>query len=367
MPSQVYLDYNATAPVKPTVIEAVAAAMAEVGNPSSVHAAGRAARRMVSRAREQVAALVGASPENVLFTSGGTEANNQALSGHRVLASAIEHPSVLAMADSHPPVPVDGDGLIDLERLGPCLASQRPATLAVMLANNETGVVQPIREVARIAREAGVRLHVDAVQAAGKIAVDLGALGADTLSLSAHKFGGPQGIGALVCRGGIEPQSLIRGGGQERRRRAGTENVPAIVGFGEAATLALADRDFGERVGRLRDRFEAEIMKLAPDAMIAGGKAPRLANTSCMIVPGLGHETQLIAFDLAGIAVSAGSACSSGKVGASHVLLAMGIPPDLARTAIRISFGWNSQSSHVDRALGAYRELLTRRNLRASA
>ncbi|MGI9421531.1 MAG: cysteine desulfurase family protein [Geminicoccaceae bacterium] len=367
MPSPVYLDCNATAPVKPRVIEAMAETMAEVGNPSSVHAAGRAARKRLSTARAQVAALVGVSPEAVVFTSGGTEANNQALAGMPVMASAIEHPSVMSLADMQACVPVDGDGLIELAGLSDLLASQHAATLAVMMANNETGVIQPVKEVAAIAREAGVRLHVDAIQAAGKIPIDFPGLGADTLSLSAHKFGGPQGVGALICREGVEPAALLQGGSQERRFRAGTENLPGIVGFGLTAALALEDNGFADRVGALRDRLEAEIADLAPNARIIGAGAPRLPNTTCLALPGIGHDTQLIHFDLAGIAVSAGSACSSGKVGASPVLAAMGLPDEVAASAIRISFGWNSDESDVDRFLLAVGELLQRRGQRRSA
>ncbi|MDH3659122.1 MAG: cysteine desulfurase [Alphaproteobacteria bacterium] len=369
MTNPVYLDHNATTPVKPDVIEAMAEAMAIGGNPSSVHAQGRAARQMVFRAREQVAALVGVSPEAIVFTSGGTEANNQALAGGQrpVLASAIEHPSVLAVSDHQQPAPVDGDGMLDLTSLARLLEGQRPATLAVMMANNETGVIQPVKEAAAIAHEAGVRLHVDAVQAAGKIPVDFFELGADTLSLSAHKMGGPQGVGALIFRPGVEPLPLLQGGSQEQRFRAGTENVPGIVGFGAAAALALEDDGYAERVGALRDRLEAEILALAPDAKIVGGGASRLANTTCLVLPGLGHDTQLIHFDLAGIAVSAGSACSSGKVAVSPVLAAMGLPVDEASCAIRISFGWNSRDSDVERFLDACRRLLARRQRRESA
>ena len=369
MQSPVYLDYNATAPVKPEVIEAVAEAMVSVGNPSSVHAAGRAARKRLSRAREQVAALVGAPSETVIFTSGGTEANNQALLAGNgpLLVSAIEHPSVQALAGQAEVVPAIGDGMVDLERLHHLLASQRPATLAVMLANNETGVVQPITEIATIARDFDVKLHVDAIQAAGKIPIDFFGLGADTLSLSAHKIGGPQGVGALVCREGKAPGALLQGGAQEQRQRAGTENLPGIVGFGEAAALALEDKNFARRTKALRDRLEAEILEMAPDVRVIGARAPRLPNTTCLALPGLSHDTQLIHFDLAGIAVSAGSACSSGKVGPSPVLTAMGVPEEDAACAIRISFGWNSQESDVDRFLTACRELLARRKLRRSA
>ncbi len=363
MSDHVYLDYNATAPVKPEVIEAMAAVMADVGNPSSVHAQGRRARKRLSRAREQVAALVGAAPEAIIFTSGGTEANNQALIGEGgpLLVSAIEHPSVLTLAQGPEVAPVDSNGVIDLERLSHCLASQRPATLAAMMANNETGVMQPVQKISALAREAGVRLHVDAIQAAGKVPLDMVELGADTLSLSAHKIGGPPGVGALVLREGAEPKALLRGGAQERRFRAGTENLPGIVGFGEAAALALDDIDYAARVRTLRDRLESEIMALSPDVRIAGADAPRLPNTSCLIFRGLSHETQLIHFDLAGIAVSAGSACSSGKVGPSPVLTAMGYSLEDAASAIRVSLGWKSTERDVDRFIAAAHELLARR------
>lgn len=369
MSDPVYLDYNATVPVKPKVIEAMAEAMADVGNPSSIHAQGRSARKRLSRAREQVAALVNASPDAVIFTSGGTEANNQALLANKgsLLVSAIEHPSVLALAGEGPTVPVDGDGIIDLKVLDKLLKSRRPATLAVMLANNETGVIQPIKEAAAITRAADVRLHVDAIQAAGKVPVDFSKLGVDTLSLSAHKLGGPQGVGALIRRENIEPASLLQGGAQERRYRAGTENLPGIVGFGEAAALALEDGSFEDRVRALRDRLEAQILDLAPDARIIGRDATRLPSTTCLALPGLSHDTQLIHFDLAGIAVSAGSACSSGKAGPSPVLAAMGVPESDAASAIRISFGWNSRENDVERFVTACRALLERRRLRKSA
>ena len=357
-----YLDYNATAPVKPAVIEAMAGALGVTGNPSSVHRAGRAARRALEHAREAVAALVGAAPDAVVFTSGGTEANNQALGSIRgaCLVSAVEHDSVLAAAPDAERLPVDALGRVDFERLADRLAALRPALLSVMLANNETGVVQPVAEVAELAHRHGALVHCDAVQAAGKLAIDLVALGVDLLTLSAHKLGGPQGVGVLVLGDGIEPAALLRGGGQERRWRPGTENLPGIVGFGRAAELALEDRDWRSRVGALRDRLEAGILAVAPAAQVYGRGAERLANTSCLSMPGVSNQTQLIAFDLAGIAVSTGSACSSGKVGPSHVLAAMGVDPAEAATAIRVSLGWASTARDVERFVAAWTRLHAR-------
>ncbi|MEL6962709.1 MAG: cysteine desulfurase family protein [Pseudomonadota bacterium] len=367
MPHSVYLDYNATAPVKPQVIEVMAEVMADVGNPSSVHAQGRRARKRLSRAREQVAALVGAMPDAVIFTSGGTEANNQALitAPGQLLTSAIEHPSVQVLTDDQDTLPVNDDGVIDLDRLRDRVRSRSPDLLALMLANNETGVIQPVQQVAAIIDDTpGVKLHVDAIQAAGKIPIDMVDLAADSLSLSAHKIGGPQGVGALVLREGLEPRALLRGGAQERRFRAGTENLPGIVGFGEAAALALEDADYHERVRKLRDRLEREMLGLSSDVRVVGAKAPRLPNTSCLILRGVSHETQLIHFDLAGIAVSAGSACSSGKVGPSPVLTAMGHSLEDATSAIRVSLGWNSTDGDVDHFLNAAHNLLSRRKQR---
>jgi cysteine desulfurase len=351
-----YLDYNATAPVRPAVIEAIAATLGRIGNPSSVHGFGRAARRELEHARTSIAVLVGARPHAVLFTSGGTEANNQALAsvpGHR-LVSAVEHASVLEAAPDAERLPVDAVGRVDLERLAKRLAATRPALVSVMLANNETGIVQPVAEVARLARRHGALVHCDAVQAAGKISIDLEALGVDFLTLSAHKLGGPQGVGALVLGDGIEPRALLHGGGQERRWRPGTENLAGIVGFGRACELALEDRDFAHRTGALRDRLEAGIRTVAPGAPIYGAGALRLPNTSCVGMPGMSNQTQLIALDLEGIAVSTGAACSSGKVGPSHVLAAMGIEPAAASQAIRVSLGWASTDADVDRFVVAW-------------
>jgi cysteine desulfurase len=357
-----YLDYNATAPLRPAVVEAVAEVLGRVGNPSSVHHAGRAARRALEQARAGVAALVGAVPEAVVFTSGGTEANNQAVgrADGRLIISAIEHDSVLAAAPEAERLPVGGDGRVELGPLEERLAARRPALVSVMLANNETGVIQPVAEIAALARRYGARVHCDAVQAAGKLAIDMRALGVDLMSLSAHKLGGPQGVGALVLGEDVTPAALLRGGGQERRLRPGTENLPGIVGFGRAVELALADQGFAPRVAALRDRLEAEILALAPTAPIYGRDAPRLPNTSCLGMPGVSNQTQLMAFDLAGIAVSTGSACSSGKVGPSHVLAAMGVPATVAASAIRISLGWASSEEDVDRLVAAWAELYLR-------
>jgi cysteine desulfurase len=370
----VYLDYNATAPVRPEASAAVAGALALTGNPSSVHGFGRRARKCVEDAREQVAALIGAAPADIVFTGSGTEANALALSGagrKRILVSAIEHDSVLAAAAALDPeaprIPAKRDGTVDLEALDRLLAERgRDALVSVMLANNETGVIQPVAEIARRAQAAGALVHCDAVQAAGKIPVDVGVLGADLMSLSAHKLGGPQGAGALYVSERIALAPALRGGGQERGRRAGTENVPGIAGFGAAAAAARRDLGAFARVGELRDKLEAGVLARSNRARrlgvrIAGAEAPRLPNTSCIVLPGVASETQVMALDLAGVAVSAGSACSSGKVRPSHVLGAMGLPPEEAASAIRVSLGWASQPADVDRFVEAWSAMAARR------
>jgi cysteine desulfurase len=362
MRSLSYLDYNATAPVRPEVVEAMREMLERTGNASSVHRFGREARRTLEQARAAVAAMVGAAPGQVVFTSGGTEANNQALCSARgpVAVSAVEHDSVLAAAPDGPRLPVDAEGRIDLGALERALARLAPELVSVMLANNETGVIQPVREAAELARRHSARVHCDAVQAGGKLALDMAALGVDFLTLSAHKFGGPQGVGALVVRDGLEPDALLRGGGQERRWRPGTENLAGIVGFGRACELAMADADWRERTAALRDHLEAHVAARAPAARVFGRSTERLPNTSCLTMPGVSNQTQLIEFDLAGIAVSTGSACSSGKVGPSHVLAAMGVDPDEAASAIRISLGWASTPEDVDRFVEAWGRLYAR-------
>jgi cysteine desulfurase len=372
MTDRIYLDWNATAPLRPQARAAALAALDIAGNPSSVHAEGRAARRLIEEAREKVAALVAADPRNVVFTSGGTEANMLALtpaSGpdgkapDRLLISALEHPSVLsggrfAAAAVHR-VPATGDGRIDLAALADVLAAMagRRALVSLMLANNETGVVQPVSEAARLTHEAGGVLHVDAVQAAGRIPCDISAIGADLLTLSGHKIGAPKGVGAVVRRDAAVPfpAPLIKGGGQERGARAGTENVAGIAAFGAAAAAALVDLD-AEAGGMraLRDRLEAGLRSASPDLLVFGAEAERLPNTTLFALSGMKAETAVIAFDLEGVAVSSGAACSSGKVQPSHVLAAMGVPPQLARAAVRVSLGPTTTQSEIDRTIQAW-------------
>jgi cysteine desulfurase len=357
-----YLDYNAAAPVRPAVVAAMSAAMAEAGNPSSVHGFGRAAHARLEAAREQVATLVSARPGQVVFTSGGTEANDLAIGGSgrpRVLVSAIEHDSVLK-AVACELVPVDRRGVLDLAALERMLAAAAPTLVSVMLANNETGVIQPVAEAARIAHAHGALLHCDAVQAAGKIGVDVAALGADLLSLSAHKLGGPPGVGALIVVDHVALAARLRGGGQERGRRAGTENLPGIVGFGVAAEIAAAELPAMAALGDLRDDLERQVLTTVSGALRFGADAPRLPNTSCLALPGLSSELQVMGLDLAGVAVSAGSACSSGKVRPSHVLQAMGVDAATAGSAIRVSFGWRSSAADVEHFLAAWCELAAR-------
>ncbi|MBL27489.1 MAG: cysteine desulfurase [Rhodospirillaceae bacterium] len=352
-----YLDYNATAPLRPAVMEAMTAVLGATGNASSVHRSGRRARRAIEAARRQVAALVRADPERVVFTSGGTEANNLALSAlpGRALVSAVEHPSVLRAAGDGAAIPVDAHGVVDLEALARLLADvDGPVVVSVMAANNETGVLQPIAEAARIAHEAGAFFHCDAVQAAGRIDLDIDGLGADAMTLSAHKLGGPQGVGCLVFRGDRIPAPMLKGGTQEKGWRAGTENLPGIVGFGVAAEEAVADLGRTPALAAMRDRLEREALAAVPGAAVLGADAPRVATTSCLAMPGVASETQVIALDLAGVEVSAGAACSSGKVHRSHVLDAMGVPEPIAESAIRVSLGWASEAADIDAFLAAW-------------
>lgn len=374
MTERAYLDYNATAPLRPEAGEAMVAALSLCGNPSSVHAEGRTARAAIETAREKVAALLRARPEDVIFTSGGTEANALGLAPQtrheRLCVSAVEHPSVLAGGRFSPAqvsrIPVTSDGVMDLDFLASELAKHhlegngaRPF-VSLMAANNETGALQPVSAVAELMQVEGGVLHSDAVQAAGKVPLDMAALGADMVSLSAHKLGGPKGVGALVLRKGTQVEPQIKGGAQERRRRAGTENVAGIVGFGIAAEIAAAELDRAKAVAGLRDELEARALALVPEAVVLSAGVARLPNTSCIAVAGTKAETLVIGLDLAGVAVSSGSACSSGKVEASHVLSAMGVGTELERSAIRVSLGYGSTLADVDRFVEAWVVLVKR-------
>ena len=360
-----YLDYNATAPLRAGARAAMVEVLDVVGNPSSVHGPGRAARKILETARTQVSALACADPADLVFTSGATEANALALRGasRRLIASAVEHPSVLENAAGATIVQVDENGVVDLANLEFVLdGDDRPALISVMAANNETGAIQPVAAVADLARRHGTWLHVDAVQLAGKGDLQDVWACADLLSLSAHKIGGPSGVGALLTKPGVELKSLVAGGGQERGRRSGTENLIGIAGFGaaaEAATRDLADMD---RIADLRDRLESGVRSLDQAAQIYGAAARRLPNTSCIGLPGMPAETQVMNLDLAGVAVSAGAACSSGKVRASHVLSAMGLDQHAASSAIRVSLGWDSTEKDVDIFLNAWAAMSARRH-----
>jgi cysteine desulfurase len=377
VPERTYFDWNATAPLREAARQALQDALAVLGNPSSVHAEGRLAKRLVEEARERVALLIGARPADVIFTSSGTEANALALTPaietadekrprDRLFLSAIEHASVMAGGrfprEAVENLGVDADGRLDLAALSQALTRAARPLVSVMLANNETGVIQPVPEAAALVHAAGGLMHVDAVQGAGRIACDIGALGADILTLSAHKIGGLKGVGALIrARDDIHfADPLIRGGGQERGMRAGTENVAGIVAFGAAAEAAQASgADEAGAMLALRNRLEAGLKAITPQAVIFGEKAERLPNTTLFGLPGMKAETAVIAFDLEGVAVSSGSACSSGKVQPSHVLAAMGVSPALAQGAVRVSLGWGTTERDIERFLNAWRKLGT--------
>ena len=375
-----YLDHNATSPLRPEVRDAIVAAWDLIGNASSVHKEGRDARAVVERARRQVAELVGGATRQVIFTSGASEANMLALSPNMKVAyqpdrashlyvSAIEHPSVLSggrfAPEDRTEVPVLANGVVDLDALQRLLEAHdqnagRPM-IAVMAVNSETGVIQPMEEIGALAKACNAYFHLDAVQVAGRIPLDIRAIGCTSLSLSAHKLGGPKGVGALVMADeGTEPEPLITGGPQENRLRAGTENVAGIVGFGVACQMvheALATGEVMDGLARMRDAFEVRLRQMAPDVVIFGEDAPRVGNGCQFAIPGLKGETTLIRLDLAGIAVSSGSACSSGKISASHVLLAMGYESSLAACAIRMSLGWSSKETEIHALIGALEQI----------
>jgi cysteine desulfurase len=372
MSDRVYLDWNATTPLRREAREAMAAAWDIPGNPSSVHAEGRQSRRLLEDARAVIADAVGGLSRNVVFTSGGTEANalaltpgmrrDQSLPARRLVVSAIEHVSVLAggrfAGEAIMTAGVTRSGLLDLEHLRSMLAGGPPALVSVMAANNETGALQPVAEAADIVHSAGGLLHVDAIQALGKIAFDISATKADLVAVSAHKVGGPKGVGALILAEGVQGfEPLLRGGGQELGHRAGTENVGGIAGFGAAVKAAMATRDNDRiRLESLRNRLEDGLQQTR-GVIVFSNAAPRLPNTTLFTVPGLRAETAVIGFDLAGIAVSSGSACSSGKVQPSHVLEAMGFGPEIAQGAVRLSLGWSTSEADIEKCLETWRKL----------
>ena len=365
---RVYLDNNATTPLHPAVLHALQDALADVyGNASSIHKEGQTARRRIEDARESVARLIGATAREVVFTSGGTESNNAAIFGavplstrQHIVTTAVEHPSVIEpvqelgrRGQEITIVPPDRSGEVPAERV---IAAIRPETrlVTMMLANNETGVIQPVGDVARVCRERGILFHCDAVQAAGKIDIDVEALGVDTLSMSAHKLHAPKGIGALYVRKGLTLEAYLLGGSQERRRRAGTENVPLAIAFGVAAEIARERPD----VGAMRDHFELHLGDLA--ITINGATVPRLPNTSSVTFHGADAEGVVIGLDLNGVAVSTGSACSSGRVEPSRILLAMGLTADEARSTVRFSLSRFTTAEEVDRAAELVREIVPR-------
>jgi cysteine desulfurase len=369
--SRTYLDYNATAPLRPEAREALLAAL-DIGNPSSVHFEGRQARALVETARQDIAELVVAHPETVIFTSGGTEACNLALNLRqapggkigRILVSAIEHSAVLEAA-KQADLPIEtlavtGEGALDLAALEASLQEETPALVCVMLANNETGVVQPIAKIGAMVKAHGSLLFCDAVQAAGKTPINMIAMNIDALSVSGHKLGAPMGVGALVTRPSVVVPPQLIGGGQELGRRAGSENISGIAAFAAAARAAKAGLQAFQNLATQRDAMEAALLAAQPEVQILGRDAERLANTSCFALAGLSSEALVMGLDLDGLSVSAGSACSSGKVSRSHVLEAMGVSPHINRGVVRVSLGWQSQAEDTDKLVEAWVKLAAR-------
>ncbi|PZP56197.1 MAG: cysteine desulfurase [Micavibrio aeruginosavorus] len=361
MTKPAYLDYNASTPAKPGVLDLMFDVLKETGNASSIHFYGRNARKHVEQARTQIAGALDVGPQQIVFNSGATEGNNTILNGFRdkrVLVSAIEHPSVLQSCIANPEkIAVTKDGIVDLEAFEKQIATgEAPALVSVMLVNNETGVIQPVKEIAEIAKRYGALVHTDAVQAFGRIPFTRESLGVDFITLSSHKIGGPHGAGAICFAAKAPLPKLIFGGGQERRQRAGTENIASIAGFGLAAQLAIADMGEFQKLVILRDRIESAI-KQSDKVTIYGANADRVSNTVSFSVRGIPSETQLMNYDLSGAAVSSGSACSSGAVKPSHVLTAMGASEDDAKCSIRVSLGWNSTEKDIEIFLAAWNKI----------
>lgn len=369
----IYLDYNATTPMRPEAISALTHAATVVGNPSSVHAAGRAARHEMEAARRILATHLGATPGRITFTSGGSEANALAIAGwETVFYSAIEHDCVRAAVARYAPdghaLKVTPDGVVDLNALEEAFTNAPgPGLIAVMLANNETGVIQPIEDIVALADQYGFKVHCDAVQAIGKIPVSMDALGVHSMTVSAHKFGGPKGVGALLHHEPANLAAIMVGGGQERRKRAGTENLVGIVSMGAALEAAIADLAHMTEIETHRDHLQKHLTSAVPEAIVYGAGAPRLPNTLCVGVPGLKNETQLMQMDLAGVCVSSGAACSSGKVAPSHVLTAMGASDQAATETLRFSLGWLTTKEDMDRTAAAWVAMAQRHLGRAKA
>lgn len=364
MKKDVYLDYNATCPLRPGVKEAILESLEIPGNASSIHIYGRDARKSVENARKQVADLIGGNAEKVTFNSGATEGNNTIMNAYAsqgVLVSAIEHPCIIELGHSTEMIHVTRDGEIDLEHFEEMISkSPPPMMVSVMMVNNETGVIQPLKEIIDVCHVRGIKVHTDATQAAGRTDVNLFLLNADYMTISSHKIGGPQGVGALITTNDTVPPVMVRGGGQEKNHRAGTENVAGIVGFGAAAEHAKKNLSKYQKLEEHQEYLESELKKLNKNIVIFGENADRVCNTTCFSIPGANAETMLIAFDLEGIALSSGSACSSGKVSQSHVLKAMGASEAELKGALRISYGWATTRKDIDKFLNAAETIIKR-------
>ena len=364
--SSIYLDYNATTPLRAEVKAELLDALGEPNNPSSIHSLGRSARRRLEKSRCQIATLINSSPENVIFTSGGTEANNLALRGGQytdIIVSSIEHEAVLAAAVNAKKISVDKNGVVILSELENAIADINGECLvSIMWANNETGVIQPIKEIVEIASKYGARVHSDSVQALGKIPINFKESGLSMMSISAHKIGGPTGIGALVVADGVELKPALVGGGQEKGRRSGTENILGAIGFGKASELVAQNPAENKRIQNLRDLFEAKLSKCVPKVNVLSQNAPRLGNTSAIVMPGVSAETQVMGFDLEGICLSAGAACSSGKVKRSHVVEAMKIGDEPTTNTVRVSLGWGTTELEIDFLIDSWLKIYRRAN-----
>ena len=364
--NKIYLDYNATALIRPEVLSLVTQIMGEVGNASSVHSFGQHARKYIEDARAQIAALCTVTPKEVVFTSGATESINTVLSGYRdkrVLISTIEHPAVIAAAPHAEKIPVTPDGLVDITAYKTMLNDgEPPALVSIMLVNSETGVIQPITKMAKMAHEVGALFHTDAVQGAGRVDISLDALGVDFMSLSAHKMAGPQGVGAIITRKGLELSKFMLGGGQEKNCRAGTHNTAGIAGMGLAAQIARTKIGQYAEIQKLRDDMETRMHQISNHVKIYGENAPRVGNTCNVGLQGVPAQTQMMALDLDGIAVSSGSACSSGSFKPSHVLTAMGANEEEAKSALRISMGWATTPADIDAFLTCWQKMAEKQN-----